>query len=579
MAKRIIIDLEAKTDRAIKGISELKSQISQLNTNAVKENKGIEKSFKSVADSTKKVEKGVRAIGTTLKAIGIGLVISALATLKDLFSQNQKIVDVFNTTFEVAAQMVSQVTTAFTDIYDALTQTTDQFDALGKVVKGAITIAFTPLKLTFYGIKLAVEQAMLAWEKSFFGDKDPETIKNLNLSITETRTNLLDVGKAALNAGKDIVDNFVEAVSEVGEAGKVVVKELGEVSVSAAVVAAKTNVELQKSAELAAARQGLIFEKFDRQAEKLRQIRDDETKTIKERKGANDQLLISINEAEAAMLLQAQQQLALANANLAKDKENIEFKTAQIEAERELAAVEAQIEGIRSEQKSNALALDREQRDLEKENEEIRLEQLQERADREIEIEQSIADRKKQINLDYINFAAGLSGLLQQIAGKNKALALAGLILEKGSAIANVVVKAKEAILTSKANEAKIPYLIPTPFGAPIPNPLKPASLAATTKQILGTKLSAGLAIAGITATAIGQGKSVGSGGATPSGGAIPASAPPAFNVVGASGTNQLAAAIGGQSQQPVQAYVVSNDVTTAQSMDRNIVDDAGLGG
>ena len=577
--KRIIIDLEAKTDRALKGISEVKSQLNQLNTEATKQNKGVEKSFKKVESAAKDVSTGIKTIGTTLKAIGIGLLISSLATIKELFSQNQKIVDLFNTTFEVAAQMVSQVTTAFEDIYNTLTQTTEQFDALGKVVKGAVTLAFTNLKLTFYGIKLAVQEAMLAWEKSFFGDKDPETIKNLNLSITETRTNLLDVGKAALNAGKDIVNNFVEAVSEVGEAGKVVVKELGEVSVSAAVVAAKTNVELQKSAELAAARQGLIFEKFDRQAEKLRQIRDDETKTIKERKGANDQLLISINEAEAAMLLQAQKQLQLANANLAKDKENIEFKVAQIEAERELAAVEAQIEGIRSEQKSNALALDREERDLEKENEEIRLEQLQERADREIEIEQSIADRKKQINLDYINFAAGLSGLLQQIAGKNKALALAGLILEKGSAIANVVVKAKEAILTSKANEAKIPYLIPTPFGAPIPNPLKPASLAATTKQILGTKLSAGLAIAGITATALGQGKSVGSGGTTPSGGAIPAAAPPAFNVVGASDTNQLAAAIGGQSQQPIQAYVVGNDVTTSQSMDRAIIDDASLGG
>ena len=574
MAKRIIIDLEAKTDRAIKGISELKSQISQLNTNAVKENKGIEKSFKSVADSTKKVEKGVRAIGTTLKAIGIGLVISALATLKDLFSQNQKIVDVFNTTFEVAAQMVSQVTTAFTDIYDALTQTTDQFDALGKVVKGAITIAFTPLKLTFYGIKLAVEQAMLAWEKSFFGDKDPETIKNLNLSITETRTNLLDVGKAALNAGKDIVDNFVEAVSEVGEAGKVVVKELGEVSVSAAVVAAKTNVELQKSAELAAARQGLIFEKFDRQAEKLRQIRDDETKTIKERKGANDKLLISINEAEAAMLLQAQKQLALANANLAKDKENIEFKTAQIEAERELAAVEAQIEGIRSEQKSNALALDREQRDLEKENEEIRLEQLQERADREIAIEQQkVAAKHKALND------------LQSIFGAESAMGKAALIGKQLLATKELLIdlgvmksKASKAITTATLDGAESGSSVATGlaktlklgFPAAIPALI---GYAASAASIISTVISATKKTKSV-ASQFG-----GSGGGGSTNIPIPASAPPAFNVVGASGTNQLAAAIGGQSQQPVQAYVVSNDVTTAQSMDRNIVDDAGLGG
>ena len=40
---------------------------------------------------------------------------------------------------------------------------------------------------------------------------------------------------------------------------------------------------------------------------------------------------------------------------------------------------------------------------------------------------------------------------------------------------------------------------------------------------------------------------------------------------------NQLADAIGEQTQQPVQAYVVSNDVTTAQSLENNIVEGATL--
>ena len=71
-----------------------------------------------------------------------------------------------------------------------------------------------------------------------------------------------------------------------------------------------------------------------------------------------------------------------------------------------------------------------------------------------------------------------------------------------------------------------------------------------------------------------------GGGGASVTKPSVPtgASTPPSFNVVGQSDTNQLASAIGGQSQQPVQAYVVANDVTTAQSMDRNIIDDASLG-
>ena len=56
----------------------------------------------------------------------------------------------------------------------------------------------------------------------------------------------------------------------------------------------------------------------------------------------------------------------------------------------------------------------------------------------------------------------------------------------------------------------------------------------------------------------------------------ISASIPPQFNTVGASGTNQLASALGGQA--PIQAFVVSGDVSTAQELDRNIVSSASLG-
>ena len=59
-------------------------------------------------------------------------------------------------------------------------------------------------------------------------------------------------------------------------------------------------------------------------------------------------------------------------------------------------------------------------------------------------------------------------------------------------------------------------------------------------------------------------------------GGGGGASVPPAFNVVGASDTNQLADAIGGQSKQPSRAYVVASDVSTAQALDRNIITESG---
>jgi hypothetical protein len=59
--------------------------------------------------------------------------------------------------------------------------------------------------------------------------------------------------------------------------------------------------------------------------------------------------------------------------------------------------------------------------------------------------------------------------------------------------------------------------------------------------------------------------------------GGASAMAAPDFNVVGASGQNQLAEAIGMSNSEPLKAYVVSSDVTSAQEMDRKIVEGASI--
>ena len=58
-------------------------------------------------------------------------------------------------------------------------------------------------------------------------------------------------------------------------------------------------------------------------------------------------------------------------------------------------------------------------------------------------------------------------------------------------------------------------------------------------------------------------------------GGSAPTMSAPQFNVVGQSGVNQLASL----NQQPVQAYVVSGQVTSQQALDRNRLANATLGG
>ena len=68
-------------------------------------------------------------------------------------------------------------------------------------------------------------------------------------------------------------------------------------------------------------------------------------------------------------------------------------------------------------------------------------------------------------------------------------------------------------------------------------------------------------------------------GGDTGGGGGIGGAAPqsPSFNIVGSSGVNQLSDAIAGQGDRPVRTYVVASDVSTAQELDRNIIESASL--
>jgi len=193
-----------------------------------------------------------------------------------------------------------------------------------------------------------------------------------------------------------------------------------------------------------------------------------------------------------------------------------------------------------------------------------------------LENEKLIAEAKQAITDSNLNNAQSGFALLGQLAGKNKALQAAALIGESAAGIARTVIN------TQTSNASTIAQ------GAALAIPTAGASVAAASALVASNNISAGIGIAtniAATAKALGALKA----GGAPKGGSvngvrgggssvsIPSSQAPAFNVVGTSGTNQLAQSIAGQTQQPVKAYVVSNDVSTAQSLDRNIVEGASI--
>jgi hypothetical protein len=199
-------------------------------------------------------------------------------------------------------------------------------------------------------------------------------------------------------------------------------------------------------------------------------------------------------------------------------------------------------------------------------------------ADRQIAAEQAVSDAKRNALDTSLN-------ILQQFAGKNKAVALGILAIQKGLAIADVVTGAAKAIGLAKASAAPTP--INPPFLGPgVPNPsfLANAKIAAT--SIVATKIGAATSIASILAAGIGSASSItaggggGASGGSGGGGSIstPATVAPNVNVVGASRTNAIAETIAQQGQQPIRTYVVANDVTTQQGLNRSIVTSASIG-
>jgi hypothetical protein len=616
MAKQVIINVKANTSNAISELDQTKAEIKKLNAEvnkvgdkSTKEFKKLETGSKKTGDSVKKTTLTFKGLGTALKGLGIGLIIAAFATLQELFRSNQRVSDIFKTSFEA-------LSIAFNDFIGFVDKSVESITSFFKDPLEPIKNFGKTIRDFVIGrIQLAVEGIGLlgsAVKKVFKGDFEGA---------------LEDAGKGFVNLNKGI-NPVAVAIDVVGQTVVKGTKALTNYTKST-IEQAKSNIELKKSAELAAvANQGLI-EKFDRQAEQLRQVRDDERLSIEDRKKANDELAEILEEQEKLMLRNAQIALDAALVELQKDKDNIESKKAVMEAENELAAVQAQIEGFRSEQKSNDLALDRElieltnskleseanlgierkrinaskieddlkrlerEKEIDLEEATIQRNRLQRIVDEanagtqakvdaqialdefEVEMSQKKLDREKEISeqekiiLDarlkaQIGFAqavgnvvGALGGLLQEGTNASKAAALADIIIKTGVGFAQGLdIAQKTAAGTGPAAAFAFPIFYASQIAAVL-------STVSQAKQILSKVKGGGASIGGDIS---GGGRDV----STPSA--------PAFNIVGSDPQTQLADAIGQQVQKPVKAFVVAGDVSTAQSLDRNIIQESSLG-
>ena len=356
------------------------------------------KSTKELADSTKDADKGfgrvgkaVKGIGNALKAAGIGLVVGLFVKLADVFRQNQKVVDTFNTAMQF-------LNIAFNDLFKFLESN------IGTVVGYFKSIFEDPVQsLKNFGNAI-VDNVIERFNSlmDVFGHLGNAFMKFFARDFEGALSSLKEAGKESVDVMTG-VDDSVDKITETVTKGTKAIKDYAKGTLEAA----ENLVELNKSAEIAAALNQQIIEQKDREAEIQRQIRDDETRSMEDRMAASQKLKTILDDQEKAMLANAKAVTDAAQAQFDLTKNDADY-LALIQAQTEEAAVLAQIEGFRSEQKSQDIALTKEQEQTLKEQKQVALDNAQAQ----------------------LEAYGQLAGALSSLAGDNKALAVASAIID-----------------------------------------------------------------------------------------------------------------------------------------------------
>lgn len=589
--KDVNIRVSADTADAKKDIKDLGKEVENVGEQAEKTEgkvEGVGKAAKKSKGGFKAMGKGVAAVGTALKAAGIGLIVAIIAGLTEAFSRNKKVMDKVSIAIGTVQEVFTQIANALVSTYEAVAKSSENFDALGKVMSGILTVAISPFQLAFYGIKKALLAAQLAWEDSFFGDGDEATMAELRKGIQETSDDITRIADASMEAAKSVGANISEAIDEVVNITEIATKNLSKVNVKSAMATATAYKQATDASILAQAEAGKLIARYDRQAEQQRQIRDDANRSIAERQEANQKLNDILDEQEKQLLKQADAVIAGARAEVAKN-DSIENQAALVASLAAKEQVLADIEGKRSEQKSNTNTLLLEEKALI--TSVTNAERDRAKAQRDFDVEQEL-DPMAKVKAQRESLRLENEAILADLESKRK-LYKKGTqqrtdaeqeYLNKKQVLTQAVVKLDQA-----EADAKTATLQAVSGGI--------AALGKLAGENAALQKATGIGTA-IIDTYIGANKAFAQGGTAGfvTGGAIIASglanvatilktklpneagtsqsipqgaAAPSFNLVEGTGESQIANNINNQGNKPVKAYVTSGDITTAQQADR----------
>ena len=583
-ATKGINDLEKSIDGVNKEVKETSKSTSAMSGTLDKATGGAVSKFSAFKGALGSVTTGFKSLRVAIIATGIGALLIAVTALGQAFTRSEegqnkfaKILGVIGSVTGNLLDLLADLGEKIIGVFENPKQAIIDFKNL---IKENITNRFEAIidTLGFLGS---------AFKKVFSGDfkgalKDAKKAGSSYVdSLTGVKNTLDKTAESVKNFSKEIVAdaNAAAKIADQRAAAEIAARDL-------IVKRAQAEQDIARLREKAVQKDKFSAEeriKFLEEAGKISEdLAEKETKVAKLRLQAKltENSLTKSNKDdlnEAAQLEASVIQLETQRLNLQK-RLSTELLTARNEAktaakeepiviDEKLKKIQEIQEAFRQKQKDKEAETELEKINLEEERKISELDRLNATEEQKLEVERyyaglrtDISDKEAQDKIDLegkvkdakLGMAKNALSLIGEMAGKGSKVA-------KGVAIAQATISGVEGTINAfkTAADSPITSVFPAyPF------------------------IQAGLA-AGFAATNIATIKSTDpskGGGSVPSGGGGAAPAPPSFSVVGASGSSQLADAIGGQSQQPIQTYVVANDVTTAQSLQNNIVEGATIG-
>ena len=571
MAKEIELNVIAKTKQAEKSLSDLNKNLEKVAETGDKNREGFELLDKATGGYAGKIKdlagnitgaiKGAKGFVTALKGVkgallatGIGAIVVALGTIIAYWDE---IVDLFDNGTKALQNQEQEHRDilAVTEQELAVAENNQRILELqGKNTTAIIEEKKKLLKQQMSENDLLVEnlknqlEILLAEQKRFklFRDREEEAeeiakveekINKAILNRQKLEINLLGIEKKARDDKKKAEEEDKKRREDDAKERKQKLEEQK---------AEEEKLEKEKALALERIRQGTINTEDERRKEELKKVKDQYAKLLEEAKKYYGEDSIQAQE----LITSRDEKLKELQDKFDKEDKDRQDKIDKEEADKKKEAQEKKLEQLELDKEFDTMTFD-EQRAIVKARQDLlnedtilsdkqKTEITKQLSEARIKIDEAETDAK----LNNAMEVSGALGGLSKVAGEST---VTGKALGIASATIDTYVGANKAI--AKGGFTGIAQAI-TIIATGLKN----------VKSIISTKIPKVSGVSG----------SVGS--TTP-----PQPQAPSFNIVGATETSQLAEAIGEQTQEPVQAYVVANDVTTAQSLQNNIVEGATL--